>query len=148
MNSEISLRALRLEDCEAVCELASHTLPEHWSVRSLEEALRFDYNVYFVAVRDRRIVGFAGIMVTPPDADLLNIAVDPALQRQGIAQLLLGKILEEARRRQAERMMLEVRSGNHAARRLYEKYGFAELGKRKDYYANPREDAVIMEKWL
>ncbi len=148
MGSETVLRPLRIEDCAAVSMLAARTLPEHWSVQALEESLRFSYNVCFVAERERCIAGFAGIMVAPPDADLLSVAVEPALQRQGIAKMLLKRVLQEAGKHGAERMLLEVRQGNLAARRLYEKTGFSEIGTRKDYYADPKEDAVIMEKWL
>ena len=96
----------------------------------------------------KRIVGFAGIMVVADEAELLNIAVLPDEQGKGVGKRLLGCMLENAGKRNAYRMLLEVRKSNETARSLYEKNGFTVLGERKGYYSNPTEDAIIMERKL
>ena len=133
-------------DCEAVFEIARQTLPEYWSLEELQKVLQYDYNMYYVAIRteEDRIIGFAGIMVIAEDAELLNIAVHPDCQSQGIGEMLMNTIIQQAWQQQAERILLEVRSGNRQAQALYEKKGFEVIGTRKNYYSNPTEDAIIM----
>jgi len=75
--------------------------------------------------------------------ELENIAVLPVLRRRGVGAALLSTLLEEARRRQAERILLEVRASNQAAIRLYGQAGFQLLARRRGYYQNPAEDALL-----
>jgi ribosomal-protein-alanine N-acetyltransferase len=75
---------------------------------------------------------------------LENIAVLPECRRQGVAGALLSALLSQARRQHAERILLEVRASNEAAIHLYLANGFQTLARRRDYYRNPQEDAVIL----
>jgi ribosomal-protein-alanine N-acetyltransferase len=75
--------------------------------------------------------------------ELENIVVDPQILRKGIGSRLLGALLEAARRADSKAVFLEVRESNHPARFLYEKAGFGEIGRRKSYYSNPLEDAIL-----
>lgn len=137
---------MQLPDCERVAEISALTLPEGWSYQEICKVLQYDYNVYYIA-RDtlqEDVVGFAGIMVIAEDSELLNIAVDPQYQHKGIGTLLMDKIVEESWKHGADRILLEVRSSNTMAQRLYKQYCFAMIGKRKNYYSNPTEDAWIM----
>lgn len=145
---EIQLRVLELEDCERVSQIAAQCLPEHWSLSGIQDTLRYDNNFFYVACENENIVGFAGCMIIAEDAELLNIAVVPDYQKQGVGAKLLQEMLDVAKKQEAERILLEVREGNSVARQLYRSFGFKELGLRKHYYANPTEDAVIMERKL
>ena len=104
------------------------------------------YNVYYIAwdALQEGVVGFAGIMVIAEDSELLNIAVDPKFQHKGIGTLLMDKIVEESWKNGADRIFLEVRSGNTKAQQLYKQYCFKVIGERKNYYNNPTEDAWVM----
>jgi [ribosomal protein S18]-alanine N-acetyltransferase len=75
---------------------------------------------------------------------VMNVAVLPALRRRGIGRWLVGFAMRRARAAGASRALLEVRSGNRKARRLYERLGFAPIGVRRDYYREPVEDAVVL----
>lgn len=145
----IDLLPLQLQYCEAVAEIAKESLPEHWSLDGIKDVLRYDNNIYYVA-RDLsgKIVGFAGIMLVADEAELLNIAVSGSFRGRGIGQELLTKVLSKASQKGTQRMLLEVRKSNTSAINLYHKNGFVELGERKNYYSNPKEDAIIMEKKL
>lgn len=145
----IDLLPLQLQYCEAVAEIAKESLPEHWSLDGIKNVLRYDNNIYYVA-RDLsgKIVGFAGIMLVADEAELLNIAVSGSFRGRGIGQELLTKVLSKASQKGTQRMLLEVRKSNTSAINLYHKNGFVELGERKNYYSNPKEDAIIMEKKL
>lgn len=147
----IELIPLQPEYCEAVAEIARESLPEHWSLRGIQDVLRYDNNRYFVARQqkeDKVIIGFAGIMLIAEEAELLNIAVKPAFWGQGIGQQLLEKMIFEAAAGEAVRLLLEVRKSNTSAIHLYQKNRFHVLGERKNYYSAPTEDAIIMERRL
>lgn len=172
----IELLPLQSQYCEVVAKIAKESLPEYWSLEGIRDVLRYDNNIYYVAcdlaVSDYeeysekkvsgnrlelekektdlsgKVIGFAGIMLVADEAELLNIAVTGTFRGRGIGQKLLTKMLSEASRRGVQRMLLEVRKSNEPAINLYHKNGFVELGERKNYYSNPEEDAVIMERKL
>ncbi len=137
---------MQLQDCERVAEISALTLPEGWSYQEICKVLQYDYNVYYIAwdALQEGVVGFAGIMVIAEDSELLNIAVDPKFQHKGIGTLLMDKIVEESWKNGADRIFLEVRSGNTKAQQLYKQYCFKVIGERKNYYNNPTEDAWVM----
>jgi len=95
-------------------------------------------------VKRQYIIGFSGIWVLADEAHITNIAVREQYQRQGIGELLLISTIDLARERKASTMTLEVRASNYAAQKLYSKYGFTQVGLRRGYYLDNREDAVLM----
>lgn len=97
------------------------------------------------AGQDHAIVGFVCFWVVFEELRLMDVAVDPKVRRQGIAARLVGCALKLGVDRGARRALLEVRSSNVAARRLYERFGFREVGVRARYYRDPVEDAALME---
>lgn len=92
-----------------------------------------------------RAIGFLVAQNGGPEWELENIAVLPEFRRKGVACGLLSALLAQARSLRAERILLEVRASNHAAIRLYHASGFQMLARRRDYYRNPSEDAIILE---
>ncbi|MFC1961791.1 ribosomal protein S18-alanine N-acetyltransferase [Chloroflexota bacterium] len=90
------------------------------------------------------IAGFAGMWVMVDEAHITNIAVRRQHQRRGLGKLLLISLVDAANRLSASHMTLEVRISNIAARRLYQSFGFQEVGIRRGYYLDNREDAVLM----
>ena len=96
------------------------------------------------AEHDGVVTGFACFRVTATEAELLNLAVLPLVRRQGTGSRLLKHVFQEVAQRGAERIFLEVRESNVAAWRLYERFGFQPVGRRRGYYAQPAADAVIL----
>jgi len=88
-------------------------------------------------------VGFLVACLIAPEWELENIVVSAQVRRTGVGKTLFGALLDAARETDSEAVFLEVRESNHAARRLYEKLAFRETGRRKSYYANPLEDAIL-----
>lgn len=113
-----------------------------------ESAFRADldnpYCFYILAFMGDALAGYIGGVALYENCDLNNLAVLPQMRRQGIAYALMTEFLSEARRRGAGQVMLEVREHNLPAIALYRRFGFVPCGKRKNYYQNPAEDAVIM----
>ncbi|MBI4609849.1 MAG: ribosomal protein S18-alanine N-acetyltransferase [Candidatus Rokubacteria bacterium] len=99
----------------------------------------------WVARAVREVVGYLCLWEVASEVHITNLAVHPAWRRRGVAQALLGAILEDARRRRLGVAVLEVRPTNHEARGLYERFGFHVIGRRKGYYPDTGEDALIME---
>ena len=109
----------------------------------LQSALR-DYDYLAAAVgEDGSVCGYA-LLRCLDDAELLRIAVAKEQRRRGTGRALLADVLGEAGRRAAAGIFLEVRAGNEAAVRMYEKAGFVSAGIRRSYYSGPVEDALIM----
>lgn len=146
----IELVPLQIQYCEEVADIAQECLPEHWSLKGIQDVLRYDNNIYYLAVEveTNKIAGFAGIMLIADEAELLNIAVREAFRNQGIGQLLLARMISKGLAGGARRMLLEVRKSNAVAIALYQKNHFRNLCERKKYYSNPTEDAIIMERIL
>ncbi len=96
------------------------------------------------AESDVRAIGFLVAQTGGPEWELENIAVLPDFRRHGVACALLSALLAQARSQQAKRILLEVRASNHPAIRLYEASGFQPLARRRGYYRNPPEDAIIL----
>ena len=104
-----------------------------------------DTRHYVVAEELGQIVGYAGITIYPPEAEVQTIAVAPWQQRHGTGRALLNTLIAEAAKRGCSRMLLEVRADNAAAISLYESFGFAINGRRRDYYG-AGYDAVLMQR--
>jgi len=90
------------------------------------------------------IVAYGAFRIVLDELQVMNLAVQPEARRRGLARFLLGMALARAARAGATRALLEVRAGNAAARALYTGCGFVGLGRRKDYYSDPMEDALVL----
>ena len=117
-----------------------------WTEAMLEEELFNPMASFIVAQRnDGAVLGYAGLHVVLDEGYIDNVAVDPAWRRQGIADALIGAFVRFGEANLAF-LTLEVRASNAPAIALYEKYGFYEVGRRKNYYDDPKEDAVLMTR--
>lgn len=144
---EIYISEMSLADLEEVLEVEHTSFLSPWSKRAFFSELTENlYADYVVARIDDQVVGYAGMWLILDEAHITNIAVHKDYRGQGIGERLLQEIFVRARARGARRMTLEVRVSNMVARHLYEKMGFVPRGVRKGYYADTKEDAIIMWK--
>ena len=118
-----------------------------WSEQSLA-LLTSEAAVGFAAMEDGVAVAYGGMLIAPFEGQITNIATSPHFRRRGAGALVLCALLEEARARGLEAVVLEVRESNAGAIALYEKQGFAVVGRRPRFYKNPSETALIMQKDL
>jgi len=146
----IILRRMSYEDLQEVHAIETQCFTSPWSLGSFKYELRHNQSIIKVAVLNERIVGYVCVRIMVDTAHVLNLAVLPELRQKGIGSTLLQDALQELRRRRPDlnSVMLEVRESNIPAIRLYEKFGFNIIGKRRNYYGDPWEDAVIMGKEL
>lgn len=128
-----------------VAAIERQCFPDPWSERMLREHLDNQCAATLVALgEDGTVLGYAGLLVVLDEGYITNVATRPEYRRQGIASDLLGVFRNFAEGNHLAFLTLEVRASNTAARALYEKEGYAEVGCRKNYYDHPKEDAIIM----
>lgn len=139
------IRAMTPDDVDAVLVVEQASFATPWSRDSLAaEAGDNDLACYLVLENGDGVVGYAGAWVVLDEAHVTNVAILPPYRGRRLGTLLMTALMKAARDRGARRMTLEVRPSNDAARRLYAALGFAVRGLRPGYYADNKEDALIM----
>ena len=130
---------------DEVAALEQICFSDPWSRNLLAEELDNALSAFLVALDgDGRVAGYAGLQVILDEGTITNIAVRPDCRRQGVAGKLLQVFLDFAKGNQLAFLTLEVRASNYPAIALYGSRGFRGVGRRKNYYEHPKEDAVIM----
>lgn len=144
----ITFRAMTAMDLVTVhaLEKASY-LEDPWSLAQFKEELAGKDRMYLVAEKDKKVIGFAGVMHRGDTCDVLTLTVDSALRRQGIGREMLRRLIDWSRNKKVPAMMLEVRAGNDEATPLYTSFGFVAISKRANYYG-PGVTAIVMRKEL
>lgn len=132
---------------DEVAELERICFTTPWSRNMLAEELDNYLSAFLVALDDNdKVAGYAGLQAVLDEGYITNVAVRPDCRRQGIAGKLLQVFLDFAKGNHLAFLSLEVRASNYDAIALYGSRGFRSVGRRKNYYEHPREDAIIMTK--
>ena len=129
-----------------IAELEKQCFSDPWSANSIAAELQNALSLWIVAVDGEKVVGYAGSQSVMGWSDMMNLAVSYEYRRQGVAERLVNELVDGLRLRNNNCLTLEVRVSNLPAISLYEKMGFVCVGKRPNYYRNPREDALILRK--
>ena len=129
-----------------IAQLEKICFSDPWSERSIASELDNNLAFWLVAVEGETVAGYIGSQTVLEETDMMNVAVHPDFRRQGIAEALVNGLVEHLKAMGSRCLTLEVRASNAPAIALYEKLGFTEIGRRKNYYRNPREDALILRK--
>ena len=150
MKGDFKINNMTPEDIEEVYRIETESFSNPWPRGAFESDVR-NRRIYSPVVRDENncVVAYALLMIFAEEAHLANIAVDPKLRRHGIGTLLMDHLIETAESRDCRAMFLDVRPSNKSAVSMYEeKYDFEILYRRKGYYSNPPEDALVMVRPL
>ncbi len=140
------IRELRADDLASVVSIEQDSFTDPWSARMFETVLSMPHTRALVCETDDVICGYLIASVVLDSAEVLNIAVAPHARGRGFARALLANCFSETTAAGVNTWYLEVRASNTAARALYISEGFCEAGTRRNYYQNPREDAILMTK--
>ena len=120
-----------------------------WSEKSIASELDNVLSLWLVALEGEEVIGYVGSQTVLGWSDMMNVAVHPDHRRKGVGEKLVTALEEALKAQESTCLTLEVRASNEPAKALYEKLGFIEVGRRKNYYRNPKEDALIMRKeWV
>ena len=129
-----------------IAQLEKICFSDPWSERSIASELDNKLAFWLVATEGDTVAGYIGSQTVMDETDMMNVAVHPGFRRRGIAGALVNGLVDDLKTKGSHCLTLEVRASNAPAIALYEKLGFSEIGRRKKYYRNPREDALILRK--
>lgn len=142
----MEIRKMEKGDILQLAELERLCFSDPWSVSAFEYELNNPLSLWLVAVSGQTVAGYVGSQTVIDGSDMMNIAVAPAFRRQGIAKKLIESLIAGLQERGSHSLTLEVRASNEPAISLYRQLGFIQVGRRPNYYRNPKEDALILRK--
>ncbi len=143
MTPVVGIRPMTRRDIAAIATLEREIFPQPWSARVFYDELSLANRRYVVATdEDGAVVGYGGLLLVEEDAHITTLAVDPRSRRARLGSRIMLALVELALEAGGRHLTLEVRVSNSPARQLYERFGFAPVGRRKDYYRT--EDALVM----
>ena len=139
-------RNMTEQDVTGVAELEKKVFSDAWTSTGIYETFCQNQAFVVVAECDGEIVGYCILYYVMDEGEIARIAVDEKVRRQGVGRGLLDYICECCKMKNVQRLLLDVRERNEGARRFYEQYGFVVDGVRKNFYEQPKENAVLMSK--
>jgi ribosomal-protein-alanine N-acetyltransferase len=142
----MELIRMEKEHCEILAELEKLCFPHPWSQKSLEDETLNPCAYFITAVDEEKILGYGGMHCSHHECYVDNIAVFGHHRKKGVGTAIVEELIREAQRRDAEFISLEVRPSNRAAVSLYTRLGFLEEGRRRNFYTDPTEDALILTR--
>jgi ribosomal-protein-alanine N-acetyltransferase len=137
---------MQAQDLPNVMAIEQAVYPFPWTLGIFQDCLRVGYCCWLVEL-EQTVVGYGVMSVVVDESHILNLCIHPDWQGKGLGRKLILRLLKIARQHGAETAFLEVRESNRAALALYEKLGFVQIGRRRNYYPAPadsREDALVM----
>ncbi|EIW19972.1 MULTISPECIES: ribosomal protein S18-alanine N-acetyltransferase [Pelosinus] len=138
------VRRMNTLDIDGVLAVEQQSFTTPWSREGFVNEMNNELSYYLVMVEAGKIIGYAGMWLIVDEAHVTNVAVLPAYRGKKLGEKLMSALLEHAKNRGAVRMTLEVRASNTVAQGLYSKFGFTSQGRRRNYYTDTKEDALIM----
>lgn len=143
-SSMTRLRAARASDIDAIVLIEQASFGDPWNRTAFVELLDDPRVCFLLAERDGSVRGYVVAWFVLDEGEIGNLAVSESARRQGAGALLLDGAIKVAGESDVASLYLEVRDSNMAARALYASRGFVEIGRRRDYYRRPREDALVL----
>ena len=142
----MTINPMKEDHVAQVAALERQCFADPWSEGSIASELDNPLSLWLVAEQDGAVCGYVGSQTVLDETDMMNIAVHPDCRRQGIATALIEELVARLKERGSHILRLEVRESNTPAIALYNSMGFTQLGIRKNYYRNPKENALILGK--
>ena len=138
------IKRLSAESAGKVAETEKICFSHPWSEATVASEMDSRFSDFFGAFCEEELAGYIGGRTIAGETEIFNVAVKPEFRRKGIAKALIEKFIEASREKETQQIFLEVRTSNLGAINLYEKCGFVFCGIRKDYYDDPKENAILM----
>lgn len=142
----IEIKPLAIAHISQVVQLERACFSDPWSENAIKSELSNPLSYWLVALDGDYVIGYVGSQAVLGEADMMNLAVAPEHRRDGVGMRLVRTLIDGLKGMDCHCLTLEVRVSNDPAIRLYEKMGFAQVGRRPNYYFHPKEDALILRK--
>ena len=141
----IEINYMKKEHLDEVAAMEKENFSEPWSREAFSDTLKKEEYVYLVALYEGSVAGYAGAVISFDEGSITNIAVGDKYRRMGIGKELMLQMAKILKEKNVTQIFLEVRESNEAARELYRICGYEDVGMRKNFYAKPTENAVVMK---
>jgi ribosomal-protein-alanine N-acetyltransferase len=138
------IRNMEKRDIPEIMAIENVSFPAPWAEQAFLGELKNEFAFYCVVIHEGKVAGYCGTWLFSGDAHITTVAVHPDCRGQGLGKMLMHTLIRHARCHEATTMLLEVRPSNLSARNLYKNLGFRQIGCRKNYYIETREDALVM----
>lgn len=140
------IREMQADDLPQVAPIEAANFSTPWTENDFRIYLDRQDGLFLVAEENKKILGYCGVILVPPEGDITNVSVSLESRGKGAGKALVEEMLRRTEAAGVDTLFLEVRRGNAVAIGLYAKQGFTEIGVRKNYYEKPVEDALIMTR--
>lgn len=134
-----------IENIDEMLKIEKKSFVSHWNKQIFIDELSAENGYYLSAIENCKIIGYTGMRFVLDEGHITTLAVHPKFRKKGIGYQLIAKLMEEAKAKGIKKLFLEVRQSNIFAQKLYKKLGFKVIDRRREYYQNPREDALVMK---
>ena len=145
---ELVIQNMQPEDVDEVVKIEQQSFSDPWSKYNFTAELELPFSWVWVAKIKNELVGYCSCWEIEGELQIANLAVHPDFRNRGIGKNILQEILNRACQRKVKKVTLEVRESNQFGLKLYQAFGFTEVGRRKKYYRKPTEDGLILAKIL
>ncbi len=145
MGKKTVIREMIDLDVPAVANIERLSFAFPWSEEALRQELENSLACYYILENNKELIGYIGTWVIFDEAQVTNVAIHPDFQNKGFGRKLLAYFFTQMKSKGMNVVTLEVRPSNGQAIKLYEQFGFKEIGRRKEYYSDNKEDALIFE---
>lgn len=145
------IRPMAVKDLYRVSEIEAISNPEPWTYADFEDSLaKEDGTTVLLVAEDVDVIGYLVLYTASGESEIVTIAVSPEARRKGVGRRLIDEVIAFSKKSYIyiEEINLEVRISNEPAIKLYESVGFSAVGKRPNFYSNPKEDALLMKRIL
>lgn len=140
------IRRMEQKDLEQVLSIENEIFESPWKFHDFENSMTNPQNIYLVVEEDEEIIAYCGLWGVAGEGQIYNVAVKEKFRNNHIALSMLKELISLGKQEELSAFTLEVRISNESAIKLYHNLGFKDVGIRKNFYENPKEDAIIM--WL
>lgn len=143
---KLEIKKMRPEHLEEVLAIERNSFSTPWSYYAFAYEIKNDFAYYIVTLSAGKVIGYGGMWLILDEAHITNLAVHYSYRQRGVGRVIMQEFIRHAAHSGITRLTLEVRPSNQAARHLYATLGFKEEGRRRGYYLDTNEDAIIMWK--
>lgn len=144
----MKIEKMTKEHLDFVYIIETECFSHPWSKQSLENELNNDTSLFWVATENNDVIGYIGMSVVIDEGYIFNVAVDKAYRKKGVGTALINELVTYGKKNNLCFITLEVRESNTNAQSLYSKFGFIKVGERKNYYSEPKENAILLTKYF